>query len=92
MKIRHIRQCSSPFASLVVLVKKKDRTIQTCIDFKVLNGEVDDQPKEPRIILQAKHLSHKRDQAKIVCSITIREVYIIAQMMIGDTILEVQLQ
>jgi hypothetical protein len=34
LEMGHIRPSTSPFASSVVLVKKKDGTMQMCIDYK----------------------------------------------------------
>ena len=37
MDLGLIRPSSSPYASLVVMVKKKDRNLRMCIDFRELN-------------------------------------------------------
>lgn len=39
LSVQVIRECSSPYASPIVLVKKKDGSLRMCVDYRLLNSK-----------------------------------------------------
>ncbi|ROT75663.1 hypothetical protein C7M84_005769 [Penaeus vannamei] len=67
-----IRESRSPYASPVVLVKKKDGTFRVCVDFRQLNKKVE---LDPMPMNTAEDLLHKLGGAKYFSKIDLSKGY-----------------
>ena len=67
-----LRPSSNPYASLVIMVKKKDGTLRMCIDFRALNkNTVENRYPIPKIY----ELMNELHQAKLFSKIDLRSGY-----------------
>ena len=72
IKMGVIRESSSPYASPVVVVKKKDNTSRVCVDYRKLNKQT---VFDPEPIPTAEHFFQKISRGKFFSKIDLSEEY-----------------